>query len=39
MHVEFRRAVIPNEIPELLAFDRKVFPKADLFDEEDWIRE
>ena len=37
MHVEFRRAVIPDEIPELLAFDRKVFPKADLFGEEDWM--
>jgi GNAT superfamily N-acetyltransferase len=39
MHVEFRRAVIPDEIPELLAFDRKIFPKADLFDEEDWMRD
>jgi len=39
MHVEFRKAVIPDEISELLAFDRKVFPKADLFDEEDWMRD
>jgi ribosomal protein S18 acetylase RimI-like enzyme len=37
MHVEFRRAVIPDDIPALLAFDRKVFPKADLFGEEDWM--
>jgi hypothetical protein len=39
MHVEFRRAIIPDEVPELLAFDRKVFPKADLFDREDWMRD
>ena len=37
MHVEFRKAVIPEEVPLLLAFDRKVFPKADLFDHEQWL--
>jgi ribosomal protein S18 acetylase RimI-like enzyme len=37
MHVEFRKAVVRDEIPELLAFDRKVFPKADLFDEQQWM--
>lgn len=36
MHVEFRRAVIPDEIRALLAFDRKVFPKADLFPTAAW---
>ena len=37
MHVEFRKAVIPDELRELLAFDRKVFPKADLFGEQEWM--
>jgi ribosomal protein S18 acetylase RimI-like enzyme len=36
MHVEFRKAVIPDEIPKLRAFDKKVFPKADLFSTREW---
>jgi len=36
MHVEFLRAVLPHEIRKLRAFDRKVFPKADLFSAEEW---
>jgi ribosomal protein S18 acetylase RimI-like enzyme len=36
MHLEFRQAVIPDEIRKLMAFDRKVFPKADLFGAADW---
>lgn len=32
MRVEFRKAVLPRELPALLAFDRKVFPAADRFD-------
>lgn len=36
MHTEFRRALIPNEIPQLLAFDQKVFAKADWFSREEW---
>src|SRR5580693_7007903 len=37
MHVEFRKAVVPAELAELLAFDRKVFRKSDLFRDEDWM--
>jgi ribosomal protein S18 acetylase RimI-like enzyme len=37
MHLEFRRATIPDEIPELRAFDRRVFPKADLFTKDEWM--
>ena len=37
MHVEFRKAIIPDEVHELMAFDRKVFPKADLFTNEEWM--
>jgi ribosomal protein S18 acetylase RimI-like enzyme len=39
MHVEFRKTVIPDEVLELLAFDRKVFPKDDLFDREEWLKD
>jgi ribosomal protein S18 acetylase RimI-like enzyme len=39
MHVEFRKTVIPEEVPALLAFDRKVFPKDDLFRHEDWLKD
>jgi GNAT superfamily N-acetyltransferase len=39
MHVEFRKALVPDELRDLMAFDRKVFPKADLFRTEDWIRD
>ena len=39
MHVEFRKAVVPAELRELLAFDRKVFVKSDLFRDEDWMRD
>lgn len=35
MNTEFRRAVIPDEIRSLCAFDRKVFP-ADYFSASDW---
>ena len=36
MRVEFRRAIVLREIGKLMAFDRKVFRKADLFHAEDW---
>jgi ribosomal protein S18 acetylase RimI-like enzyme len=36
MQVEFRRAIVPREIRRLKAFDKKVFPKADLFDATAW---
>lgn len=36
MKTEFREAVPAAEIRSLLAFDRKVFPKADLFDADYW---
>lgn len=36
MHVEFRRAVIPDELRALLAFDRKVFSPSDLFPTAAW---
>jgi ribosomal protein S18 acetylase RimI-like enzyme len=39
MHVEFRKTVIPDEVPELLAFDRKIFPKDDLFGQDDWLKD
>jgi len=39
MQVEFRKAVVPAEVPQLLAFDRRVFPKADLFDEQEWLND
>ena len=36
MQTEFRKAVLPQEIRSLLAFDRKVFPAADRFDAAYW---
>ena len=36
MKTEFRRASVPREINSLMAFDRKVFPKADVFGVEEW---
>lgn len=37
MHIEFRKAVAPDELADLMAFDRKAFPEADLFGEEEWL--
>jgi ribosomal protein S18 acetylase RimI-like enzyme len=37
MHVEFKRAVLPDELKRLRAFDRKVFPRADLFTTDEWL--
>ena len=36
MHTEFRRAIVPQEISSLMAFDHRVFPKADWFSKADW---
>jgi ribosomal protein S18 acetylase RimI-like enzyme len=36
MKTEFRKAILPGELAALLAFDRKVFPKADRFDRAYW---
>jgi ribosomal protein S18 acetylase RimI-like enzyme len=36
MKTEFRKAILPQEIPSLLAFDRKIFPSADRFDAVYW---
>jgi len=36
MKTEFRKAILPQEIGSLLAFDRKAFPKADRFDRACW---
>lgn len=36
MKTEFRKAVLPDEIRSLMAFDRKVFPPSDLFDAAYW---
>lgn len=36
METEFRRAVIPDDVRGLRAFDRQVFRKADLFNTEEW---
>jgi ribosomal protein S18 acetylase RimI-like enzyme len=35
VNAEFRRAILPAELPALQAFDRKAF-KSDFFDAEDW---
>jgi ribosomal protein S18 acetylase RimI-like enzyme len=32
----FRKAIVPDEIRSLLAFDSKVFPKADRFSKAEW---
>jgi len=36
MRTEFRKAVLPREIRSLMAFDRKVFPRSDLFTADYW---
>jgi ribosomal protein S18 acetylase RimI-like enzyme len=36
MQTEFRKSVLPDEIRDLRAFDRKVFSKADLFTTQEW---
>jgi ribosomal protein S18 acetylase RimI-like enzyme len=36
MRTEFRRAILPKEIRGLVAFDHKVFRKADWFPRADW---
>jgi ribosomal protein S18 acetylase RimI-like enzyme len=36
MEVEFKRAVLPDDLRRLRAFDRKTFPRSDLFSIEDW---
>jgi ribosomal protein S18 acetylase RimI-like enzyme len=38
MTTEFRRAVLPDALKHLVAFDRKVFTKADWFTKSDWER-
>ncbi len=38
MRTEFRRAVLPRELTRLVAFDHKVFKKADWFRKADWER-
>jgi ribosomal protein S18 acetylase RimI-like enzyme len=36
MKTEFRKAILPQELSSLLAFDRKVFPKPDRFPRDYW---
>jgi ribosomal protein S18 acetylase RimI-like enzyme len=36
VRVEFAPAVLPDDLRRLMAFDRRVFPKADLFDADYW---
>ncbi|MBZ5595142.1 MAG: GNAT family N-acetyltransferase [Acidobacteriia bacterium] len=36
MRTEFRKAILPDEIRSLMAFDRKIFPRSDLFDVTAW---
>jgi len=36
VNTEFRRAVLPAELRNLQAFDKKVFPRADVFPAEYW---
>ena len=36
MYTEFRKAILPDELRSLMAFDRKIFPIADLFDVGYW---
>lgn len=36
MKTEFNKALIPDEIPRLRAFDHKTFRKSDWFASEDW---
>ncbi len=39
MKTEFKKAIVPREIKSLMAFDRRAFPKSDLFDVEEWKRD
>ncbi len=36
MRVEFRKVLLPSELPALMSFDRKIFPAADRFDAAYW---
>ena len=36
MRIEFLPAVLPGDLRRLMAFDRRVFPPADLFDAAYW---
>ena len=36
MKTEFRKAILPQELGALLAFDRNVFPRPDRFDRAYW---
>ncbi len=36
MKTKFKKAVIPGDIRRLKAFDRRLFPKADLFTTKQW---
>lgn len=36
MKTEFKRAVLPKDVKRLIAFDHKVFRKADWFTKSDW---
>ena len=36
MRLEFQPAELPGDLRRLMAFDRKVFPKSDLFDAAYW---
>jgi ribosomal protein S18 acetylase RimI-like enzyme len=36
MKTEFTRAIVPHEVRRLMAFDRKVFPAADVFPAAYW---
>jgi ribosomal protein S18 acetylase RimI-like enzyme len=38
MRTEFRMAVLPRELRRLVAFDHKIFKKADWFTRSDWER-
>jgi ribosomal protein S18 acetylase RimI-like enzyme len=38
MKTEFRKAILPDEVKLLVAFDHKVFPKADWFTKSDWLQ-
>lgn len=38
MKTEFRRAILPDELRSLVAFDHKVFREADWFTKSDWAR-
>ena len=38
MKAEFRRAILPDELKRLIAFDHKTFIKADWFTKSDWLQ-